>query len=151
MKKIMFVCTGNVCRSPMAEGYLLKKFRDLNKEDEYLVSSCGIYANKGENATHNAVEVMKKYGVDIEHHKATRIEDSNIEEFDLVITLTEYHKKIILENYPSLNGKIYTLKEFVDKDLEYIDIDDPWGLDINIYRFCATEIVNYIDKLIEKI
>ncbi|MDF2866039.1 MAG: tyrosine phosphatase [Clostridia bacterium] len=147
----MFICTGNVCRSPMAHAYMEKKIKDLKKENEYIISSCGTHAIKNQNATNNAIEVMKKYGVDLKEHMATRIEDSNIINFDLIFALTEIHKKEILKIYPSLSGKVFTLKEYVNKNEKYIDIDDPWGLDIVVYDATANDIVSSIDKLIEMI
>lgn len=151
MKNIMFICTGNVCRSPMAHAYMQKKIKDLKKDNEYIISSCGTHAIKNQGATDNAIEVMKKYEVDLTNHKATRIEDSDIINFDLIFALTENHKSQILKNYPSLNNKVFTLKEYVNRDEKYIDIDDPWGLDIVIYEATSRNIVNSIDKLIEMI
>lgn len=149
MKSIMFVCTGNICRSPMAHGYMQKKVYDLKKENEYLISSCGTNANQGEKATYNAVKAMESYGVDLTKHRATPIESSNIENYDLVFALTESHKTIILKIYPSLKDKVFTLKEYIDNKQIYKNIDDPWGLDITVYNATAKDIVENVDKLIE--
>lgn len=151
MIKIMFVCTGNICRSPMAHYYMQKRVKDLNIENNFLISSCGVYACTGEKATQNAIFVMKEYNVDMENHRATNIADTNIEDYDYIITLTARHKEQIRYYYPKLGDNIYTLREFVDKDEIYKNIDDPWGLNITVYKDCAQEIVEKVDKLIEKL
>ena len=145
----MFVCTGNICRSPMAHMYMQKKLYDLNKENEFLISSCGINAIQGQSATGNAIEVMKKYDIDLTSHRATSIENSNILDCDLIIVLAHIHKIQILQIYPMLNNKIFTLKEYVNSEGNYKDIDDPWGLDIEIYTVTAKDIVENINKLLE--
>lgn len=150
MKKIVFICTGNICRSPMAEHYMQGKIEILKKENDYLIDSCGIYANSGEKATNNAIEAIKKYGINMQNHRSKNISEIDINDFDLVISLTKQHKETIIRLYPSTKGKIYTLKEYVDPNLDYKDIDDPWGYNLNIYKSCAAEIVEYVDKLIEK-
>lgn len=151
MIKIMFVCTGNICRSPMAHHYMQKRVKDLNIEDNFLISSCGVYACTGEKATQNAIFVMKEYDVDMENHRATNIADTNIEDYDYIITLTTRHKEQIRYFYPKLGNNIYTLREFVDNNEMYKDIDDPWGLNVTVYKNCALEIVEKVDKLIEKL
>ena len=106
MKKIMFVCTGNICRSPMGHYYLQKLVNDAGLENDYLISSCGTYANNGESSTINAIESMKKYGVDMNKHRATNIANTDIEDYDLVICLTLTHKASVLEYSPKLKGKV---------------------------------------------
>lgn len=135
----------------MAHGYMQKKVYDFKKENDYMISSCGTNAINGESATYNAIKAMQKYGVDISKHRATHIEDSNIKDYDLIFTLTENHKRIILEKYPSLNNKVFTLKEYVNTKEKYKNIDDPWGLDINVYNSTAKEIVESVDKILEMI
>lgn len=151
MIKIMFVCTGNICRSPMAHYYMQKRVKDLGIENDFLISSCGVYACTGEKATQNAIFVMKEYNVDMENHRATNIADTNIEDYDYIITLTTRHKEQIKYHYPKLDSNIYTLREFVDESSIYQSIDDPWGLNYNVYKACAKEIVENVDKLIEKL
>jgi len=145
----MFICTGNICRSAMAQAYMQKKLYDLKKENEYIISSCGTNATQGQCATYNAIESMKKYDVDLTNHRATSIENSNILDYDLIIVLTYRHKTLVLQIYPSLNGKIFTLKEYVNDKEIYKDIDDPYGLDSTVYNATAKDIVENIDKLLE--
>ena len=143
MKKIMFVCTGNICRSAMAHAYMQYKVNKSDKKDNFLISSCGLQAKTGEHSTNNAIMAMKDC-----NHRSTNVAEIDIENYDLVFCMTIQHKYQLLQLYPKLKDKVYTLKEYVDNN-EYKDIDDPWGYDINVYKNCAREIVDNVDKLLE--
>ena len=128
---IIFVCTGNTCRSPMAEYYLKSKnIKNLN------VCSRGFSC--GEKANPNSVAVMNEVGIDITDHvsKSISLDDLNIA--DMVICMTKSHKKL-LETYGADCNKIYVLGN---------GISDPFGCDINTYRDCRDSIFSNIDRLI---
>ena len=150
--KIMFICTGNICRSAMAHKLLEKKLEQNNRSDVE-VFSCGTFANPKEKSTYSALEVMKEYEVDLSSHQATNIFKSPIQDMDLILCATTSHKYFVLQQYPDLEGKVFTMKEYVhfDESGKDIDISDPWGYDIEIYRFCAGEIDTCLDKLLEMI
>ena len=150
--KIMFICTGNICRSAMAEGMMKKLIKDNNIND-IEVYSCGIYAETGDYATYNAVEAMKYYDVNIENHRATNIRDSKINEMDIILCATMSHKQSVVYLYPNLKEKVYTMKEYakIDNNKQDMDIKDPWGYDINVYENCAREISNCLDMIIQNI
>lgn len=147
----MFICTGNICRSAMAHKLLEKKLKD-NNISNVEVYSCGVFAETGDTSTYSANEVMKEYNVDMSTHRATHISNSNIEEMDLILCATLSHKYSVLHMYPNITGKVFTMKEYVNgKDSKDLDIKDPWGYDIEIYRFCVSEIEDCIDKLLIKL
>lgn len=111
MQKIMFVCTGNICRSAMADKLLAKRVKEEKLDIQ--VFSCGTCAENGDYPTLEAIETMQEYGVDIREHRATNIRNSKIEEMDLVLCATTTHKSTVLNMYPKLDGKVYTMKEYV--------------------------------------
>lgn len=152
MKSVMFVCTGNICRSAMAHHYMQKKLYDLKKENDIIVSSCGTSAVDGEKSTNNAIMAMKKYDVDLIMHKATNMFNIDLDNYNLILCMTEQHKYNILAYFPKLKEKVFTLKEYIlDNNIVNIDIDDPWGYGMSIYESCAKEIIECVDKLLEKI
>lgn len=151
--KIMFICTGNICRSAMAEGLLKKKLYD-RKITTIDVCSSGLYASIGDMPTYEARRVMEEYGVDISKHRAVNTKYSNVEEMDLILCSTASHKKSLLNWYPKLEGKVFTMKEYVGYNREFhdaIDIKDPWGYDLDTYRSCAGEIDECLELLINKV
>ena len=147
MKNVMFVCTGNICRSAMAEKYFNYKISEKNLEEKYKAISSGTSAINGESSTENAIEVMKKYGIDLSNHEAVNIKNADILNADYIFAMTQAHKDTILLAYPELKDKTYILKEYTGI-CDYVDIDDPWGWDYTVYENCAKEIVAAVDKLL---
>lgn len=149
--KIMFICTGNICRSAMAEGIMKKIVEDKNIDAK--IYSCGIYAETGDYATYNAIEAAKQYDVDISSHRATNIRKSKIEEMDLILCATQSHKQSVIHLHPNLKEKVYTMKEYaeLDKNGQDLDVKDPWGYDINVYNNCVIEIEKCLQETIKRL
>ena len=145
---IMFICTGNICRSAMAHAMLEKKIKEINKDIE--VYSCGIFAENGDISTNEAVQTMKEYDIDLKKHKATNIQNSNIKGMDIILCATTAHKNNVINMYPELKEKIFTMKEYAGYDNNDLDIKDPWGYGIDVYKRCAKEIEECINKYIKK-
>lgn len=137
MKKILFVCLGNICRSPMAEG-LLKKMRS-----DFSVSSAGVSSMDGWHAMPEAVEVMKGHGVDISRHVAKPVREEFVMEADLVLAMTRRHKKMLISRYPDAEDKIFTLREYAGTG---VDIADPYGRSKRAYETAAREIAEALEK-----
>lgn len=148
--RIIFVCTGNICRSPMAMAYLRKKVLDNKLEDKIEVVSAGTNAIDGDKATVYAIQVMENRGVDLSSHRATNIRNIGIESADYIIAMTIEHKDKIIQNYPTVKYKVYLLKEYLP-NTSYLNVDDPWGLDLNVYEHCSNEIVDCVDNLYEEL
>ena len=148
--KLMFICTGNICRSAMAHVMLEQRAKDENKDIE--VYSCGVYAQNGARPTEEAISVLATiYDVDLKKHRATNIVDSNIEGMDVILCATTSHKNNVLNRYPELEGKVYTMKEYAEYPANDMDINDPWGCSYETYKKCSKEISECIEKIIDKI
>ncbi|PKC51965.1 phosphotyrosine protein phosphatases I, partial [Rhizophagus irregularis] len=104
---IYFVCTGNTCRSPMAEAIL--KHKQL---DGVHVKSAGIYALEGGGISENSKAVLEKENIPFEH-KTSQVNENDIEWADLILTMTLAHKQMILHSFPMAKDKTFTLKEYV--------------------------------------
>lgn len=146
MRKIMFICTGNICRSAMAEKLLKRKVEGLS--NNFIVFSSGVYAYPGDCSTYEAIKVLNdEYGIDLSTHRATPIRESNILEMDLILVMTKSHKNAVLNMYPNLSEKVFTLREYVGLSG---DIADPYGGNLKVYSDCARELNECLDLLIKK-
>ncbi len=131
--KIIFVCTGNTCRSPMAAGYL------ANKKIEWLeVSSKGVFADNSP-VSANSVLAMKEIGIDISGHISSTLESQDIKSADRIICLAKNHFDYLLGMGVSPK-KLSVLGD---------GISDPYGMDIEEYRRCRDEIISAVDGLFE--
>ena len=148
--KIMFICTGNICRSAMAHRMLEKRLKEQNKKDVE-VYSCGIWAYDGNIPTDEGITTMKDYGIDLSTHRATYIKNSNIKKMDVILCATVNHKRNVVSMYPELKDKVFTMKEYAGYPDYDLDIQDPWGYGLDVYKNCAKEIEICIEKIMQKI
>lgn len=137
--KVIFVCTGNTCRSPMAEVI----FKDLVNGVE--VTSAGTYASYGQKASPNAVRVCEKYGLDLTGHRSKNVGGLKIAEDDLILTASTSHKNDLSDFYPEV--EIHTIKEYAK--CKSPDIADPIGGNCEKYENCFLEIKKALEKIVE--
>ena len=140
---ILFVCTGNTCRSPMAAG-IMEKLCEENDLDVN-IKSAGIFAQEGAPATPEAVEAVKKYDIDISSHKAQPITQELIDKSDLILTMTEAHKMLL---QGLAKDKTCTICELADIDSE---IEDPFGGDLADYKKTADDLYIALSQIADKL
>ncbi|MBQ8761916.1 MAG: low molecular weight protein arginine phosphatase [Clostridia bacterium] len=136
MKTVLFVCTGNTCRSPMAVSILKSMLKE--KEIKAKVLSAGISVNEGEPMAENACVALKKLGIRKSKHTATQITKQNLEKCDLILTMTENQKFSL----PRLK------KIICFKDLTGFDVLDPYGQDVDAYINVAKQIKSGLVKVV---
>ncbi len=135
--KILFVCSGNTCRSPMAEGIFRKMVKEKGWEDRVLCQSAGLAPAEGEPASENAVAVCREIGVDISSHTARRLTGEELPQWDIFFVMTATHA-YILERAGALAAKIYVPEE----------IGDPYGHDLETYRACRDKLTAELGKFV---
>ncbi len=132
---IAVVCTGNTCRSPMAETLLREKLsKRIGCDNAVRVLSAGVAASSGSGASPQAVEVMGKRGLDLTGHSSRPLDDSVMNVADLVLTMTRGHRAAILAAWPDMHDRVFTLRR------DGGDISDPVGMAVEVYEACADQI-----------
>lgn len=141
--KILFVCTGNTCRSPMAEGLLkdLSKKKGLGLE----VKSAGVYAMDGGRVADNAVNALNKLGIDISSHKSQSVSKDLVDKADLILTMSKSHRETLILNFPHVREKVFLLNEYALK--ENRDIQDPFGRDLYNYEIARDDILKALNNI----
>ncbi len=146
-KRVLFVCTGNTCRSPMAEG-LLKKMSQENGLD-LEVQSAGLAAFAGLPVSPEAVEACRAKGVDISTHQTQPLGKTLVIESDLIITMTGKHKEMIVKKMPSLETKVSVLSEMAGEGI--VDVEDPVGQPLEVYQGALDQIEKYLSKSLDRL
>ena len=138
--KILFVCTGNTCRSPMAQAMAAKLLGE-----GYEVISAGVMAVADCEASYNAVMAMSERQIDLTGHRSQLITTKLLNEANLILTMTTSHKKAILPDAPD---KTYTLGEYAGHK---VSVSDPFGGTLEDYKACAEEIYGLLLSLCDKL
>lgn len=147
--KILFVCTGNTCRSNMAEALAGRLLEDrFGSGSNIEVCSAGLAATPEEAATPFAVEAMAWKGIDMSDYRASVLTWEMVQEADLVLTMTRGHLEQLNILFPGYHGKTFTLADFAGYGS---DIADPIGQSLDVYRRCACSLEELISRVLDKL
>ncbi len=135
-KLVVFICTGNICRSSMAE-YLFR--RHLESHPGWATCSAGVMAGYGAPASRYAIKAAKEVAVDMHDHQSQPITPDLVGDAALLVVMTGTHREILLERYPEAEPKVVLLKSF-DPNADGVDVLDPIGLSLDVYRHVRDEI-----------
>jgi len=137
---IMFVCTGNTCRSPMAHGILQSMIDSENIEPAEVIST-GTGTLDGYPVSLNSTAAAAKDGVDISHHHSLALTPELIKGSDLILTMAYQHLFGVISMYPEADGKVFMLKAFPDSEPSpELSVHDPIGTDFENYQNTYNEI-----------
>jgi tRNA threonylcarbamoyl adenosine modification protein (Sua5/YciO/YrdC/YwlC family) len=149
---IVLVCTGNTCRSPMAEVLLKKKIADrlgctlAELEDRgVVVMSAGISAAPGGRSAAEAVATMKERSLDLSQHESQPLSDRIVRFADVVITMTRSHREAILAHFPEASPRVHLVSRGRG------DVSDPIGGPLELYRRCADQLDAYLDEWLDEL
>lgn len=147
---ILFVCTGNTCRSPMAEG-AMRMLLEKERPGAFRVMSAGTAAATGFPATMYAIEAAKVWGVDISNHASQPLTKDLIDRADLIFAMSPSHLEQVLKLRPSAKEKTYLLKNFPDSSPDGEGVADPIGQSLEKYNETFLEIGEYLNKHLAEI
>lgn len=148
---ILLVCTGNTCRSPMAQVLLQSKLKERFAKffeadvPPAFALSAGTNASAGSGASHEAVQAMKSRGLDLTQHASRQVNQDLLQTADLVLTMTQNHRQAILSRWPHFTPKVMPLSS------NGRDVADPYGGSQQVYLAAAAEIEHFLDEFIEQL
>ena len=151
-KLVVFVCTANVCRSPMAEKLFEEALGKSEIKKNIKVFSAGISAMDGDQASENSVQVCEEIGLDLKDHRSAALTRATAENASAIFCMTESHRAL-LQMYFDLSEKtrIFLMREFVEDGSK--ELPDPYGQSIEVYRDCRENmkealpsLVNWVEK-----
>ena len=146
-KLVVFVCTANVCRSPMAEHLFARAIEQSEISQNIVSTSAGLSAMDGDKASQNSIDACEELGVDITDHRSTGLSRTTLQEASVVFCMTESHRALINMYFELPQGyPIYLMREFIEGQSK--ELPDPYGQDIDVYRQCRDRMLESIPSLI---
>ncbi len=142
MKRILVVCTANICRSPMVTGVLSARLAAQQLAEQVEVQSAGVYAMVGEKASAHGVELLAAQGIDISQHVARGVTERDLQQADLILVMEEKHRQSLFHYSPADSYKVLLLSELAN---EHFDLRDPYGYNKAAY----VTTLQTIEKLLE--
>jgi protein-tyrosine-phosphatase len=142
-RSVLFVCTANQCRSPMAEALLKSLVAERGEADCWQIQSAGTWAEQGRSATQLSQIVLRQRNVDLSDHRSRPIDPNLLASTSVVLVMTRHHQEAIRAEFPEAQGKVYLLSQLIDLDF---DIADPYGGSLDDYELCATDLQNILTQ-----
>ena len=148
ISNILFVCIGNICRSPFAQGLFTKLVRQEGYKG-FHAESAGLLALPGNSATFLAQKVAAEHGVDLAGHKAKCLSQELVDWSGLILVMEKSHKDELLADFHEAADKTFLIRRFARFGSRSRGIADPYGLQYDAYRFCYLDIEDAVSGLMD--
>jgi protein-tyrosine-phosphatase len=145
--QVLIVCTGNTCRSPMAEG-ILRRLLEEQGAQLIVVKSAGTSALLGMPASFVAISIMRQYGIDIISHRSQPLSRRLLDKSDLILVMAENHLEVIKKKFPQYLEKVFLLKNFSRiEPVEDPNITDPIGGELELFQEVYEDIYRELERI----
>jgi protein-tyrosine-phosphatase len=148
ISNILFVCIGNICRSPFAQGLFTKMVHQEGHKG-FHADSAGLIALPGNSVTFLAQKVAAEHGVDLAGHKAKRLSQELVDWSELILVMEKSHKDELLADFPEATDKTFLIRRFSRFGSRNRGIADPYGLQYDAYGFCYLDIEDAVSGLMD--
>ena len=145
---VLMICTGNICRSPMAEGLLRTRLIREGLADRIQVRSSGTHGIDGSPASAYAIVALHQMGIDIRGHRARTVTQQAVDEANLLLAMTHGHVSFIEQHFRHTEEKLYLLSEMIGQDF---NINDPYGGPEIEYVQCAHQLASIVEQGLQTI
>jgi protein-tyrosine-phosphatase len=145
---VLFICTGNTCRSPMAEQIFNEQTKGLSAQ----AFSAGLNVSAGSPISPKAAEALTNLGYSTKEHSSTQVSTQAIEEADVILTFTQDQKDEVAKRFPAAVDKLSTISEYANRGTGTSeDVSDPYGKSAEVYKETAETINSLVDLIVSSL
>jgi protein-tyrosine-phosphatase len=141
LRSVLFVCTANQCRSPMAAAIMNVLVAQRGEAARWQIQSAGTWAEPGRPATQLSQAVMQRRGIDLAGHRSRPVDAALLAEVAVVLVMTRHHQEALQAEFPAVQDKILLLSQLIDRQF---DVEDPFGGSLDDYELCAADLQNIL-------
>lgn len=147
---LLFLCLGNICRSPMAERYARKQLSDREAHG-ITVDSTGFIETEGRSSPKPAIEVASRYGVDLSNHRSKRVTSDQVDRSDLIILMDTRNYNHLRAEFGGATNHAFFLKPFMNRSRQNFEISDPYNGNIDEFEITYKEVTAAVDGLVRSV